>query len=410
MNKHTAKITAKSIEQSGLPNDYKKAIAEYIWNGFDARATEVHLNYEGNELGRLSAFSICDNGIGIPIENIDETFGNFLDSNKRDPFNKDNFQRGRKGKGRYAFSTFANSCSWETTFKGPDDKVLRYNIAINKGDLQNFAIEDTKIVNGSTTGTGVNFYDFFDLSTKSLSIKDFEDYLSGEFGWFLFLNRDRNCKILINGTVLAYDEIIGDSAEKIHEIGDDKFKIVFIRWNLKIGDKYYFYFLSQNQKEAAKKHTSFNNKAIEFHHSVYVESSFFDDFQETADDNPVLGFSGKNQSDPSYKSLIKALTTLVADKEKDFIRDVQADRLINEYTAKGIFPDSKIKAADLEAVVKEIYCAEPRIFQSSNNQQSKTIIGFLNLLLATDQGPNLLDVIESVVDLTDERSNLKRIL
>jgi hypothetical protein len=257
----------------------------------------------------------------------------------------------------------------------------------------------------------VNFYDFFDLSTKSLSIKDFEDYLSGEFGWFLFLNRDRNCKILINGTVLAYDEIIGDSAEMIHEIGDDKFKIVFIRWNLKIGDKYYFYFLSQNQKEAAKKHTSFNNKAIEFHHSVYVESSFFDDFQETADDNLVLGFSGKNQSDPSYKSLIKALTALVADKEKDFIRDVQADRLINEYTTKGIFPESKIKAADLEVVVKEIYCAEPRIFQSSNNQQSKTIIGFLNLLLATNQGPNLLDVIESVVDLTDEeRDNLSRIL
>jgi hypothetical protein len=411
MNKHTAKITTKSIEQSGLPNDYKKAIAEYIWNGFDARATEVRLNFDGNELGRISAFSISDNGTGIPLESIDETFGNFLDSNKRDPFNKDSYQRGRKGKGRYAFSTFANSCSWETTFKGPDDKILQYNIVINKGDLQNYTIADTKIIRTSTTGTVVNFYDFFDLSTKSLSIKDFEDYLSGEFGWFLFLNRDRECKILINGSELAYDEIIGDSAEIIHEIGDDKFKIVFIRWNLKIGDKYYFYFLSQNQKESAKKHTSFNNKAIEFHHSVYIESTFFDDFQETADDDPVLGFSGKNQSDPSFRSLVKALTTHVADKEKDFVRDVQADRLINEFTAKGIFPDSKIKAAGLESVVKEIYCAEPRIFQSSNNQQIKTIIGFLNLLLATDQGPNLLEVIESVVDLTDEeRDNLGRVL
>jgi DNA topoisomerase VI subunit B len=94
MNKHTAKITTKSIEQSGLPNDYKKAIAEYIWNGFDARATEVRLNFDGNELGRISAFSISDNGTGIPLESIDETFGNFLDSNKRDPFNKDSYQRG----------------------------------------------------------------------------------------------------------------------------------------------------------------------------------------------------------------------------------------------------------------------------------------------------------------------------
>ena len=30
--KHTTKITSKSVEQSGLPTDYKKAISEYIWN------------------------------------------------------------------------------------------------------------------------------------------------------------------------------------------------------------------------------------------------------------------------------------------------------------------------------------------------------------------------------------------
>ncbi len=78
MEKLTSKITTKSIEQSGLPNDYKKALAEYIWNGFDARATTIHLNYEANSLGRLESFSIFDNGTGIDIENISYTFGNFL--------------------------------------------------------------------------------------------------------------------------------------------------------------------------------------------------------------------------------------------------------------------------------------------------------------------------------------------
>jgi DNA topoisomerase VI subunit B len=106
MDKHTSKVTAKSIEQSGLPSDYKKALVEYIWNSFDARATTVHLNFEANTLGRLESFSISDNGTGIDIKTIDDTFGNFLDSNKRDPFNKQDFQKGRKGKGRYAFSTF----------------------------------------------------------------------------------------------------------------------------------------------------------------------------------------------------------------------------------------------------------------------------------------------------------------
>ncbi|WP_238404689.1 ATP-binding protein, partial [Flavobacterium psychrophilum] len=46
MKKHTTKLTSKSIEGSGLPSDYKKAIAEYIWNGFDADASIININYD----------------------------------------------------------------------------------------------------------------------------------------------------------------------------------------------------------------------------------------------------------------------------------------------------------------------------------------------------------------------------
>lgn len=411
MPKYTAKVTTKSIEQSGLPNDYKKALAEYIWNGFDAGATEVHLNFEGNSLGYLTSFSITDNGTGIDLRGIDDTFGNFLDSNKRDPFNKENFQKGRKGKGRYSFSTFADRCIWETTYEGPDDKTLRYSVTINKGDLENFRTDNNEIVKNAKTGTVVNFHDFFNLSSNSLSNKDLADYLSSEFGWFLFLNKEKGCNIFINGVKLAYDEIIGDREESSLEIGEHVFKVMFIRWNQKIGDKYYFYFRNQHQKEAAKKHTSFNNKAIDFHHSVYVESSFFDNFQETLDDNPVLGFYGTNQSDPSYKNLVKDLRLLLSEKEKHFIRDVQADKLIEEFNSNGILPDLKLRASNLESAVKEIYCADPRILHSLNYHQSKTLIGTINLLLATDQGPSLMELIEDIASLTDEeRENLSQVL
>jgi hypothetical protein len=411
MDKHTSKVTAKSIEQSGLPSDYKKALVEYIWNSFDARATTVHLNFEANTLGRLESFSISDNGTGIDIKTIDDTFGNFLDSNKRDPFNKQDFQKGRKGKGRYAFSTFCNSCTWETICESPDGKLLSYNIIINKADSQNFTTGERIIAKNTRTGTTVNFSDFFDLSAKSLSNKEFADYLSCEFGWFLFLNREKGYKIIVNGIELAYDEMIGDSEELIHPIGNDSFKVVFIRWNQKIGDKYYFYFLGQNQKEAAKEYTSFNNKAIEFHHSVYVESSFFDSFHETLDDDPVLGFAEKNQSHPTYKTLLTALKALVSNKEKHYVRDIQADKLIKEYQSKGILPESKIKSKDLENVIKEIYCAVPSIFQTSNNQQSKMLVGLVNLLLATGYGQSILEVIESLTTLSDEeRESLNKVL
>lgn len=411
MNKHTSKITDKSILQSGLPTDYKKALAEYIWNSFDAQATIVQLNFEANSLGRLESFSISDNGTGINIETIDDTFGNFLDSNKRDPFHKDRFQKGRKGKGRYAFNIFANNCSWATTFEGPDEKLLSYNIVINKGDLHNYFTDDKIVAKNNITGTIVNFNDFFDLSAKSLSNKEFVDYLSSEFGWFLFLNREKGFEIMINGVKLAYNEMIGDNEELTYPIGGDSFKIVFIRWNQKIGDKYYFYFLDQNQKEATKEYTSFNNKAIEFHHSVYVESPFFDSFHETLDDNPVLGFAEKNQTHPTYKTLLNALKDLVSKKEKHYVRDIQADKLIKEYQSKGILPESKIKSNDLETVVKEIYCAVPSIFQTSNNQQCKMLVGLINLLLATGYGQGIVEIIESVSTLSDEeRESLNKVL
>lgn len=82
--KHKTKITSNSIEQSGLTSDYKKAISEYIWNGFDAKATQVDIDFTNNEIGHLFSLSIMDNGTGIRLDNIDDTFGSFLDSQKKD--------------------------------------------------------------------------------------------------------------------------------------------------------------------------------------------------------------------------------------------------------------------------------------------------------------------------------------
>ncbi|SFQ78181.1 ATP-binding protein [Flavobacterium akiainvivens] len=86
VKKHTTKLTSKSIEGSGLPSDYKKAIAEYIWNGFDANASIIYIDFNANEVGYLHDFSITDNGHGISMETISETFGNFMVSLKATSF------------------------------------------------------------------------------------------------------------------------------------------------------------------------------------------------------------------------------------------------------------------------------------------------------------------------------------
>ena len=44
--KNKTNINNSSIESAGLPKDYKQAIAELIWNGFDAKASNINISFE----------------------------------------------------------------------------------------------------------------------------------------------------------------------------------------------------------------------------------------------------------------------------------------------------------------------------------------------------------------------------
>ena len=75
-------VKNQSIETSGITKDYKEAICEYIWNGFEANAKNVELEWKHNQLDGGDIISIADNGDGINFNNLDNTFGTFLASQK----------------------------------------------------------------------------------------------------------------------------------------------------------------------------------------------------------------------------------------------------------------------------------------------------------------------------------------
>lgn len=406
MKKHTTKLTSISIERSGLPSDYKKVIAEYIWNGFDANASAIKINYDANEIGFINNFQIIDNGTGIKFDELDETFGNFNVSKKMNSFSNTSFVKGKKGKGRFSFTSFCNKALWETTYESTDNKFLSYKLEINKADSQNYSTDDKVVSKIKKTGTTLTFSDFYSLTSDMLEDSSFENYLSNEFGWFLYLNKEHDYKIIINGITLNYSDVIIDNEDDIIKMGDFEFKTSYIQWKEKIGDKYFYYFLNKEKKESARKHTSFNNKAINFHHSVYIESDYFDNFSITKKDEPSV--LGKNQTDQIFKALVSILNEKILEKEKQFIRNSQAENLIERFNKSKILPLFKsnsyeqLRKKDLENVIKDIYCIQPKIFQNLNNTQSKTIVGFLNLLLDTEQRDNILDILENVVNLTDE--------
>ncbi|MBQ7930339.1 MAG: ATP-binding protein, partial [Clostridia bacterium] len=75
-------VKNQSIESSGLTKDYREAICEYVWNGFEANASEVRISYTLGELDGIDSVVIFDNGSGIDYNDLTNTFGAILTSQK----------------------------------------------------------------------------------------------------------------------------------------------------------------------------------------------------------------------------------------------------------------------------------------------------------------------------------------
>jgi len=424
MKSHSKKvqINDRSIETAGLPSDYKEAISEFIWNAFDAKASVVNIDFDTkNPIGNVSSFSISDNGVGIDIDNLENTFGSFLDSEKRDnSYQRSSYTHGRKGKGRFSFEAFATKTIWETVCN--KDDCYEYMITINSDTKDHYEASERKVAKGKATGTKVTFKGVHTISTAELDSKELKGFLKHEFGWFLHLNKSSDFKILINGKKLAYKEIIADSESITLDLKDSKdksfsFKINYVRWTNKIGDKFYFYYLNSKKYESGKELTSFNNKGDEFYHSVYIESNYFDDFIWAEEKKKAIAsLLGRSQSDKAFRELLKKLGELLAKKRKEFVR-ANSERIIDRFESEGVMPhfkDNKYDGArkeDFEEVVREIYSVEPKIFTDLGKEQKQTFLGLLNLVLDTEERENVMQIIDGVVKLnSEERTTLANVL
>lgn len=187
--KHKISANSKSVTNAGITSDYKQAIAEFIWNGFDAGASKI-IDYEANGLGALTSLSISDNGSGIRHDTIEFTFGAFLDSQKTKTFQRTSDVRGKNGKGRFSFSQFATKATWNTTYNNNEGKKCSFSITISIEDLADFDVsEPTPSPEVENTGTVVSFQNIKDLPEQHLVDATFTEYIAQQFAWFLCLNQ-----------------------------------------------------------------------------------------------------------------------------------------------------------------------------------------------------------------------------
>lgn len=411
---HTAGLSSNSIEEISTSTDINQCLGEYIWNGFDAGASIVEINTVKNSLGGIELIEIKDNGCGINYNKLSKTFKVVLDSEKISKKLNDNIH-GSKGRGRFAFVNFAESAIWETVYKEKKESFI-YEIRMNKKNAQNFTTTEP-LVYDSLSYTKVTLSNINPLKNVNLESPKFTEFLNKNFASFLYLNKNKQYKILINGVEFNYmktiDEEVSEYVEK--EIDGSKFEIHFIKWIGKIDEDYYFYFRNNKNEQVYKAHTTFNKKSMVFPHSVYVKSKYFDDFEEINNSNTSSLLSKFNQKSSTFKELCNYLISILGEKIREYIK-VKAPQTIDHLEKKGAFPKFKntkyeqLRKEDLKDVLTELYVIEPKILDGSLKQQ-KTIIAFLNLLLESDEREGIINIMDNINKLSsEERRSLNELL
>lgn len=102
------------------------AIEELIWNALDGDAREIKVDLITNPLGGVDAVRISDDGTGIDILRVDQTFGSLGGSWKRE--GKGTLLGGRRlhgrhGRGRFKAFSLGLNVEWRTTVRVGEELV-----------------------------------------------------------------------------------------------------------------------------------------------------------------------------------------------------------------------------------------------------------------------------------------------
>ncbi|MEZ9821172.1 ATP-binding protein [Shewanella sp. 10N.286.45.A1] len=378
-----------------------QAIIELVANGFDANALNVYVDIKFNEIDGLESVFVLDDGSGIDIGLCSEHFSRFFESSKRD---NDDLQ-GAHGRGRLAFHLLCNSATWYTK----TNAIKNAKISIQNGTLREFRAaelsehEQISLLNQYSHGTCVELTNF---STNLPAISAITSKLQSEFGWRLALNTNR--KLFLNGIEVEVPE--NQLINKQFSIEDEIFDVSFVRWFDKPGlEKSYNYLVNSEGRVVYRDLSSFNNKT-DFYLSTYTASGWVENFDKYSSE---LNFTNRplaNPNSPVFKELMKKIHQVSSDIYEQFQIE-QVEIQIALYETKGYFPENlklpeserNWRRKNIKSVVREIYVVDPTLFRNLKPKQTKILIALLDKLLVSNENDELLDVLECVLGLEEEK-------
>lgn len=371
------------------------AISELIWNAYDADATEVRVELEKGQLTELGSILIVDNGTGIPLDTIEDSFQKLGGSWKRSGARTSGGRavHGEKGQGRFKAFALGESVAWTSNHGGE-----RFTIFGQKTNLKNFEVSDP--VATSSQGCTVAIRDV---------TKDFEIWAANGFAdrvrdvFALQLYDDPSLRIIYDGFAVDAREAIASVTPYpvVVEQGGRTFAATLdiVEWRKPVDRKlllclpgrFSFYEMPPGIQ------------ARGFDFTAYLTAEHF---QQLADNHA----EGLVELDRASNALIETAKARL----REHFRTKEAARSrdkIQEWVEAAIYPYDGVAADPIEMNERQLfdvvalnladYSAD---FDKSPPKQKKLVLQLIKAAIETG-ATNLLSILEKVIDLPKERQD-----
>lgn len=393
----TTEIGNEGIKKHFKSIELWQPIIELIWNGFDAKATCVAVELIHNSMDSLQNITVLDNGEGIDPTTLKDTFGRFYDSNKNDNAE----QHGAHGRGRLAFHKLCQFATWHSKSIAGNLKIGIDAASIKQYKANTVSEEDLHSqLRSLRSGTFVQLENF----NNNLPILDrMIELFAIEFGGYLVLHPDS--KLTLNDQPIQIPT--HDLFQEEVNIEGTLFNVQVIRWDVRPSSEKSFNYLLNSQGIVVYKELSTLNNKPNFYTSVYISSSWADNFVIIRD---LVNPNANDLNTPVWKKLTKKLNEITQKIYEDFLRS-QAGKEVDKYIEDGLFPayseltpdQQEWRMSNTKELVTTIYMADPALLTAASKKQRKIIIRLLDKLSVSNENEALFDVLNSVLDL-DERA------
>ena len=323
-----------------------KAVSELIWNGLDAGANNVNVEYKFNGLDALDKIVVSDDGCGIDARQVEVMFGGIGESWKRSLSRcHGRSLHGKNGEGRFKAYSLGDLIKWDTVFS--DAGTCKHYEIVGRSNPYSFDYTSPEQVSG-VPHTTVSVTNLKDKGLGSLYAESALFEFAKIFAQYLVKNP--GVRLKINGSELDPREycspIFTATLREFHDKNGKTYPILLeiLEWKQPVERG-----ISLCDSTGIELHAvEAKLRAKDVNFTVLVKSDYF---AELAKENRLI----LEDLDPDVDRIVAE----ARDSARGYFRARKADKLANivaQWKADDIYPyEEKESLSPVEKAERQVF-------------------------------------------------------